>query len=108
MSQARRRADRGVSFGWTGVVRRWRRVRRPVTAIGLAFALLVGYTVTASAVHDTGVFELDGNIRHDGTATYDWADLFTSTAGQAITPPSGPLLATNFLMDSTQPDSTYF
>ena len=47
-------------------------------------------------------------VRASKDARDEYLDLFTSTGGQAITPPSGPLLATKFLTDSVKPDSTYF
>ena len=63
---------------------------------------------SASAVHDTGVFELDGNIVHNGTATYDWGNLFTAAGAQAVVPPTGALLSSTFLKDAATPDASYF
>jgi len=62
------------------------------------------------AVHDTGMFELDGNIANNGNATYDWGNLFNASGGQAVTPDpnNGPLLASAFNSDSADPDHTYF
>jgi hypothetical protein len=61
---------------------------------------------TASAVHDTGVFELDGNIVHNGTATYDWGNIFDAT-GASI--PTGAVIQnTDFQKDSVNPDASYF
>ena len=65
----------------------------------------------AQAVHDTGMFELDGNIVLTGdNATYDWGNLFDAAGGQAVTPDpdNGPLLASTFVADSADPDHTYF
>ena len=68
--------------------------------------------IAALAVHDTGMFELDGNIVHDSATTppYDWASLFGPTGNQLITPDpnNGPLLASVFVKDFATPDPTYF
>jgi hypothetical protein len=82
---------------------------RRLSLVGLA-ALAVGVLmgpVTALAVHDTGVFELDGNIAHDGTSTYDWGNLFNAS-GQSIVAPNAVLLNSTFLKDYAVPDPTYF
>ncbi len=62
------------------------------------------------AVHDNGTFELDGNLKHDSLTTppYDWASLFDSSGNRIITPPSGALLASDFVADFVNPDPTYF
>lgn len=56
-------------------------------------ALMVGSGVvwaapSSFAVHDTGMFELDGNIVHDSAATppYDWASLFDASGNQTVIP----------------------
>jgi uncharacterized repeat protein (TIGR01451 family) len=79
--------------------------------------LLVGVGVVVAAqpsgaVHDTGMFELDGNIVHNAGSTppYDWASLFDAAGHQVVTPDpvNGPLLASTFIADATTPDATYF
>ena len=79
---------------------------------GIGAALMIVGTVgplTAGAVHDTGLFELDGNIIHDGLQTYDWGNLFNPNGTRAVTPDpvNGPLLATAFVNDSATPDTSY-
>ncbi|HEX2894362.1 MAG TPA: LPXTG cell wall anchor domain-containing protein [Marmoricola sp.] len=78
-------------------------------AFATATVLAVGMG-PAYAVHDTGMFELDGNIAHTGAATYDWGNLFTSAGARAVTPDpeNGPLLASDFNADATDPDPSYF
>ncbi|MDT4926763.1 MAG: hypothetical protein QOG01_4476, partial [Pseudonocardiales bacterium] len=76
------------------------RLRRAVT-LGAALLLVATasvYVAPASlAVHDTGQFELDGNIAHDSATTppYDWASLFGAAGNRLVTPDpnNGPLLA---------------
>ncbi len=86
------------------------RPRRLMTGVLAAIGLLALIPVIGLAVHDNGTFELDGNIKHDSLTTppYDWASLFNSSGNRIITPPSGPLLADDFLPDFVTPDSTYF
>jgi len=81
------------------------------TLVAFAIAmLLVAGIGPAYAVHDTGMFELDGNIAHNGTATYDWGNLFTASGARAVTPDpdNGPVLASDFNADAADPDPTYF
>src|SRR6266851_3256570 len=86
------------------------RRRRLMSAVFAAIGLLALIPVIGLAVHDNGMFELDGNIKHDSLTTppYDWASLFNSSGNRIITPPSGALLADDFLPDFVNPDSTYF
>jgi len=80
-------------------------VRRRFVAAAAAGALfgsgLVWAAAPSFAVHDTGMFELDGNIVHNGTATYDWASLFDAGGNRIVTPDpnNGPLLASGFVSD---------
>jgi uncharacterized repeat protein (TIGR01451 family)/LPXTG-motif cell wall-anchored protein len=81
-----------------------------VAAFAIAMLLVGANVAPAQAVHDTGKFELDGNIAHNGTATYDWGNLFTASGERAVTPDpnNGPLLASDFNADAADPDPTYF
>ena len=56
---------------------------------------------SAGAVHDNGMFELDGNTVNNGSAVYDWNDLFDASGNRLITPDpiNGPLLADTFVSD---------
>ena len=54
------------------------RAARVISAIavgGLVAGLMVAVAAPSFAVHNTGMFELDGNIAHDAGSTppYDWA-----------------------------------
>src|SRR3954447_15161334 len=90
---------------------RLRRVRSiaVVTVLVLTALLWIG---SAQAVHDTGVFELDGNVVHNAATTppYDWTNLFGATGNQLVTPDpvNGPLLASVFVDDTDAIDTTYF
>jgi hypothetical protein len=90
---------------------RWpRRTASLITAGLLATGLLIWGAQSSLAVHDTGQFELDGNIVHDGTAAYDWGNLFDASGNQAVTPDpnNGPVLASEFVDDKATPDKSYF
>jgi uncharacterized repeat protein (TIGR01451 family) len=67
---------------------------------------------SAQAVHDNGMFELDGNTVHNSATTppYDWNSLFGANGQQLITPDpiNGPLLGDVFVSDAATPDPTYF
>ena len=95
-----------------GVMRAF--VRRWIVAIVAATLFISGMALAQSsfAVHDTGMFELDGNIAHDSATTppYDWADLFNPDGTQKVIPDpvNGPLLASTFANDTTVPDKSYF
>ena len=88
---------------------RLRRVRSiaVVTVLIVAGLMWIG---SAQAVHDNGMFELDGNTVNNGTAVYDWNDLFGANGQQLITPDpiNGPVLADVFVPDAAKPDPTYF
>ncbi len=88
---------------------RLRRVRGIAifTVLVVAGLLWIG---SAQAVHDNGMFELDGNTVNNGTAVYDWNDLFGANGQQLITPDpvNGPILADVFVSDAATPDPTYF
>src|SRR5205809_198132 len=75
-----------------------------VAAILAALALLVclgiGWPIHASAVHDDGEFELDGNIPDGAAAGPDWGSVFDS-AGNVSNVDNG--LAAGFLMDDISP-----
>src|SRR5213592_256594 len=80
-----------------------------VSVLILAGLMWIG---AAQAVHDNGMFELDGNTAHNGVTTppYDWASLFDSSGNRLITPDpiNGPLLADVFVSDAAKPDQSYF
>src|SRR5438132_1655587 len=75
-----------------------------VAATLAAFALLVsiaiGWPMPASAVHDDGHFELDGNIPDGSAAGPDWGSVFDSS-GSVANLDSG--LGAGFLMDDISP-----
>ena len=54
--------------------------------LGVIAALVIGWQVAAFAVHDTGVFELDGNATDDPTVAGD--DWDTATAKTFISEPN--------------------
>src|SRR5439155_17361733 len=82
------------------------------TAGFLTAAALVWAAQPSLAVHDNGMFELDGNTAHNSATTppYDWASLFDASGGRIVTPDpdNGPLLASTFESDSALPDQSYF
>jgi uncharacterized repeat protein (TIGR01451 family) len=90
---------------------RLRRVRSIAvfTVLVVAGLLWIG---SAQAVHDNGMFELDGNTVHNSATTppYDWNSLFGANGQQLITPDpiNGPLLGDVFVSDAATPDPTYF
>ena len=90
---------------------RVRRVRRIAIVSVLVVAGLM-WISAAQAVHDTGVFELDGNVVHNAATIppYDWTNLFGPTGNQLVTPDpvNGPLLASVFVDDTDAIDTTYF
>jgi uncharacterized repeat protein (TIGR01451 family)/LPXTG-motif cell wall-anchored protein len=87
------------------------RLASVVVALTTAIMLAVGVG-PAYAVHDNGMFELDGNVAHNSANTppYDWASLFDSSGNRIVTPDpdNGPVLASTFVQDTTTPDQTYF
>ena len=74
--------------------------------------LMVAVATPSFAVHNTGMFELDGNIAHNAASTppYDWTSLFDASGNPTVTadPINGPLLASTFVHDSALPDQSYF
>src|SRR6476659_1903372 len=90
---------------------RLRRVRSVaiVTVLVVAGLMWIG---AAQAVHDNGMFELDGNVVHNSATTppYDWTSLFGATGNQLIAPDpiTGPVLASTFVDDTDAIDNTYF
>ena len=90
---------------------RLRRVRSIATLTVLVVAGLL-WIGSAQAVHNTGMFELDGNVVHNAATTppYDWTSLFGASGNQLITPDpvNGPVLASVFVNDTDAIDTTYF
>ena len=90
---------------------RLRRVRRFATVSVLVVAGLM-FIGSAQAVHDNGMFELDGNVVHNSATTppYDWTSLFGAGGTQLIAPDpiNGPVLASAFVDDTDATDTTYF
>jgi len=97
-------------------LRKLHRGRFGKTRIAIAGLLVVTgmlWGVTAAlAVHDNGMFELEGNVVHNAATTppYDWTSLFGATGNQLITPDpiNGPVLASAFVDDTDAVDNTYF
>src|SRR5262245_29104850 len=97
-------------MGTPGNARRFGRVR-PVLAVGLAVAASLLWAAQPSfAVHDLGVFELDGNTALGARTppTFDWEGLFDGSGNQTVTPGTDGLLASTFLPDAARPDHSYF
>ena len=80
-----------------------------VSVLVLAGLMWIG---SAQAVHDNGMFELDGNVVHNSGTTppYDWTSLFGAGGTQLITPDpiNGPVLGSTFVDDTDAVDTTYF
>jgi hypothetical protein len=53
--------------------------------IGVIAALIIGWQVAAFAVHNEGVFELDGNANNEAAAGDDWSNIFTPPNGATDT-----------------------
>ena len=91
---------------------RMRRTLIAVTTSALVGSALVWAAQPSAAVHDTGMFELDGTIADEPSATppWDWGSLFDASGNRLIAPDpvNGPLLASQFNPDSAKPDPTYF
>jgi hypothetical protein len=79
-----------------------------VAVLVLAVVAAVFPILAANAVHDTGVFQLDGSILHDNTATYSWSDLFTSAGVLKSGLPNATVLSAKFFADYAVPDASYF
>ena len=99
----------------------WRSFRRGQGGLGKVRTAVAGVLVVAGllwgvsaalAVHDTGMFELEGNVVHNAATTppYDWTSLFGATGNKLITPDpvAGPVLADTFVNDTDAIDTTYF
>ena len=75
--------------------RRW-----TIATVSVLIAAGLVWIGVALAVHDNGMFELDGNTVHNSSTTppYDWNSLFGATGNQLITPDpiAGPLLADRY------------
>src|SRR2546426_1278149 len=71
-----------------------------VAALALLVSIGIGWPVPASAVHDDGYFELDGNIPDGAAAGPDWGSVFDSN-GNVSNLDNG--LAAGFLMDDISP-----
>src|SRR6266480_7539830 len=54
-----------------------------VAALALLVSIGIGWPVPASAVHDDGYFELDGNIPDGAAAGPDWGSVFDSNGNVA-------------------------
>ena len=82
-----------------------------ITGLLVVAGLLWGVSA-ALAVHDNGMFELEGNVVHNAATTppYDWTSLFGATGNKLITPDpvNGPVLADTFVNDTDAVDTTYF
>jgi uncharacterized repeat protein (TIGR01451 family) len=88
------------------LARRWRRVAAAVV-LSMVGAVLPWPTLAAYAVHDTGLFELDGNIAASADPGDDWDTLFPLPGG-------GSAHMKSFIDDGTDEatnppaDGTYF
>src|SRR5262249_50465075 len=80
-----------------------------VSVLILAGLMWIG---AAQAVHDNGMFELDGNTVHNAATTppFDWNSLFDANGDRIATPDpiNGPLLADTFVSDWVVRDQSYF
>ncbi|MEN3340634.1 MAG: hypothetical protein V7644_38 [Actinomycetota bacterium] len=100
------RAAGGRRRGLASVFRR-RSVQLAATLAVVAFALLL--PASGSAVHDLGLFELDGNTAHNSATTppYDWESIFDASGGtKTISDPH--FLLAQFNSDWVTPDTSYF
>src|SRR6266550_6774369 len=90
---------------------RFGKARMAIVGLLVVAGMLWGVTA-ALAVHDNGMFELDGNVVHNAATTppYDWTSLFGATGNKLITPDpvNGPVLADTFVDDTDAIDTTYF
>lgn len=97
------------------IIARLSRQRRVIAALVAGLLMASGLVWAAGpsfAVHDTGQFELDGNIAHNSATTppYDWASMFGAGGTRLVTPDpnNGPVLASGFVDDTVGGDNTYF
>ena len=81
--------------------------RAAIALTVLATALLsLLFVPRADAVHDVGVFELDGNAVNDAVAGQDWADVYTAQTASTPGCPTGTT-ACSFVNDGA-PNATIF
>ena len=90
---------------------RLRRVRG-IAVVGVLVLAGLMWIGAAQAVHNTGMFELDGNTVHNSATTppYDWNSLFDASGNRIVQPDpiNGPILDDVFVADSATPDQSYF
>ncbi len=78
---------------------------------GLVSALMAALLLagSATAVHDAGVFQLEGDLAGPAIPPpYDWANLFDGSGAPTIPVPSGALQEAAFVSDLAAPDATSF
>lgn len=92
---------------WLSRLTRRRGLRRVGMVAVAALSLLAVYTLPANAVHDAGVFQLDGNaqtsVDSSPTATEDWDTVCPTTS-----PPSRPASETPHCLGGTTADRHAF
>jgi hypothetical protein len=86
--------------------------RRSFLAGGVAFVLLAAFAaLPAFAVHDVGVFELDGNATNQAVAGDDWDNVYCEEtglpAGCSDTSASGGATATSFKNDGARGNTIF-
>jgi uncharacterized repeat protein (TIGR01451 family) len=90
---------------------RLRRVPR-IATISVLIVLGLMWIGSAQAVHDNGMFELDGNVVQASATPppYDWTGLFGAGGTRLVTPDpiNGPILADTFVNDTDAVDNSYF
>jgi hypothetical protein len=73
----------------------------PIIAVALTLAICLAVGVaTVFAVHDDGLFELDGNATNEGAPGDDWASIFQNT--------DTSLVDTGIIVDPVSNDTTHF
>lgn len=80
-----------------------------IAIVVLMLAAFLAPFWTTRAVHDAGVFELDGNIADDVAVGTDWAALFGAgdPGGNELPLPSGAI-DSGFVHDEARPDTTTY
>jgi uncharacterized repeat protein (TIGR01451 family) len=90
---------------------RLRRVQR-IATVSILIVLGLMWIGSAQAVHDNGMFELDGNVVQSSATPppYDWTGLFGAGGSKLVTPDpiNGPILADTFVDDTDAVDNSYF
>ena len=93
----------------------WRGTLRVVVVVAAAFAMVLAVPSAGYAVHDIGLFELDGNTADNSApvngsnAPYDWESVFDAGGNRILFPATEPrLLTTTFSADAATPDPSYF